>query len=95
LAIPRVGRGKGIAKGDFFLYHRLCRAELDSQPPPPNKLSEGGWELEAEAVVKEKREEVKIQKERDKKRRRSRRRVGMLKRAFGQTRRSQKPFLAR
>lgn len=57
LGIPRVGIPKGIAKAVFSLYHRLCRAELDSQPPSPNKLSKGGWELEAEVVVKEKNKE--------------------------------------
>ena len=59
LGIPRAGIPKGIAKAVFSLYHRLSRAELDSQPPPPNKLSEGGWELEGEVVVKEKNVEEK------------------------------------
>ena len=29
----------------FSLISRHPRAARDSQPPPPNKLSEGGWEL--------------------------------------------------
>jgi hypothetical protein len=54
LGIPRAGIPKGIAKAPFPLYHRLSRAEPDFQPPPPNKLSTGGWKLEGEVVVKEK-----------------------------------------
>jgi len=45
LGIPRAGRGKGIVVTGFSLISRYPRAACDSQPPPPNKLSAGGWEL--------------------------------------------------
>ena len=62
LGIPKVGIPKGIAEAVFSLYHRLSRGELDSQPPPPNKLCTGGWELEGEVVVQGKNKKDKEQK---------------------------------
>ena len=57
LGIPRAGIPKGIAEATFSLYFRLSRAEPDFQPPPPNKLSTGGWKLEGEVEVKKKSKE--------------------------------------
>jgi len=71
LGIPRAGIPKGIAKAVFSLYHRLSRGELASQPPPPNKLSEGGWEVEGEVVVKEKNVEEKTKEKKQSRRSKS------------------------
>ena len=54
LGIPGAGIPKGIAQTIFSLYHHLSRAEPASQPPAPNKLSTGGWEVEEEVVVQRK-----------------------------------------
>ena len=51
LGIPGAGIPKGIAQTIFSPYHHLSRAEPASQPPAPNKLSTGGWEVEEEVVV--------------------------------------------
>ena len=63
LGIPGAGIPKGIAQTIFSLYHHLSRAEPASQPPAPNKLSTGGWEVEEEVVVQEKNIKKKIRKE--------------------------------
>src|SRR5450830_1186336 len=68
LGIPRAGIPKGIAKAVFALYHRPSRAEPASQPPPPNKLYEGGWEVEGEVVVKEKNVEEKTKEKKQSRR---------------------------
>ena len=57
LGIPRAGRGKGIAGACFSLVSRHPLAARNSQPPPPNKLSEGGWEFNGWRLISEKRTE--------------------------------------
>ena len=53
LGIPAVGRGKGIAVAVFSLISRHPRAARDSQPPTPNTLSGGGWELRGWRLIGE------------------------------------------
>jgi len=42
-----------MAVAGFSLISRHPRAARDSQPPPPNKLSAGGWELKGWRLIRE------------------------------------------
>jgi len=62
LGIPKAGIPKGIVTPVFSLSHRHSPTGSASQPPPPNKLSTGGWEVKEWRWDREKTKAKKIQK---------------------------------